>query len=98
MFGAFDFMGLFSNSFGNQYILVYVDYMSKWVEVIPSKMNDNKIVVKFLKENIFSHFKMPRSIISDKGTHFCNSSFEALIRKYVITHMLSTSYNPQTSG
>jgi len=71
--------------------------VSKYVKVIPSKINNKKVVVKFLKENIFSHFKMPRAIISDKGTHFCNSSFEALIRKYVITHKLSTSYNPQIS-
>ena len=48
-----DFMGPFSNSFGNQYIFIAVDYMSKWVEAIPIKTNDNKIVVKFLKKNIF---------------------------------------------
>ena len=51
-----DFMGPFPNSFGNQYILVVVDYVSKWVEAIPSKTNDNKVVIKFLKENIFSRF------------------------------------------
>jgi len=51
-----DFMGLFPRSFGNQYILVVMDYVSKWVEAIPSKINDNKVVVKFLKENIFSRF------------------------------------------
>ena len=48
-----DFMGPFPNSFENLYILVVVDYMSKWVEAVASRTNDNKIVVKFLKENIF---------------------------------------------
>ena len=48
-----DFMGPFPNSFENLYILVAVDYMSKWVEVVASRTNDNKVVVKFLKENIF---------------------------------------------
>ena len=48
-----DFIGPFPNSFGNQYILVAVDYVSKWVEAIPCKTNDNKVVIKFLKENIF---------------------------------------------
>jgi len=43
-------MGHFPNSFG---ILVVVDYVAKWVEAIPSKTNDNKIIVKFLKENFF---------------------------------------------
>ena len=90
-------MGLFPNLFGNQYILVVVDYVFKWVEAIPSRTNDNKVVIKFLKENIFSRFGTPRAIISDNGTHFCNRSFESLMRKYAITHKLSTPYHPQTS-
>jgi len=93
-----DFMGPFPNSFGNQYKLVVVDYMSKWVEAIPSKTNDNKVVIKFLKENIFSLFGTPCAIISDIGTQFCNGSFEVLMRKYVITHKLSTPYHPLISG
>jgi len=91
-------MGPFPSSFGHQYILLAVDYVSKWVEVIPYKTNDNKVVVKFLKENIFSRFGTPRTIISDNGTHFCNRTFEVLMRKYAITHKLSTPYHPQTSG
>jgi len=93
-----DFMGPFSNSFGNQFILVAVDYVSKWVEVVPTKTNDNKVVVKFLKENIFSSFGTPRAIITDNGSYFCNKVFEALIRKYFINHKLSTPYHPQTNG
>ena len=53
-----DFMGPFSSSFGNGYILLAVDYVSKWVEVIPSRTNDAKVVMKFLRENIFSRFSM----------------------------------------
>ena len=87
-----DFMGPFPNSFGHQYILLVVDYVSKWVEAIPWKTNDNKVVVKFLKENIFSRFETPRVIISDNGTYFYNRTFEVLMRKYPITHKLSTPY------
>jgi len=68
------------------------------VEAIPNKTNNNKAVIKFLKENIFLRFGTPRAIISDNGTHFCNRSFEALMQKYVITYKLSTPYHPQTSG
>ena len=77
-FDCVDFMGLFPNSFGNQHILVVVDYVSKWIEAIPSKTNDNKIVVKFLKENIFSCFRNPRAIISDNDTHFCDDLLKLL--------------------
>ena len=45
-------MGPFSIFFDNQYILVAVDYVSKWVEAVLTKTNDNKAIVKFLKENI----------------------------------------------
>ena len=93
-----DFMGPFPNSIGNLYILLAVDYVSKWVEAIPSKTNDNKVVISFLKENIFSRFGTPRAIISDRGTHFRNRSFEALMKKYVVTHRLASPYHPQTSG
>ena len=42
-----DFMGPFPNSFVNQYILVAVDYVSKWVEAIPSRTNDKKLSSSF---------------------------------------------------
>ena len=68
-------MGPFPFSFGNRYILVVVDYVSKWVEAVACKSNDYKVVLKFLKENIFSRFGIPRAIISDGGSHFCNKPF-----------------------
>jgi len=53
---------------------------------------------KFLKENILSRFGIPRAMISDGGTHFCNKPFESLMKKYGITHKVATPYHPQTSG
>ena len=93
-----DFMGPFAMSFGNSYILVGVDYASKWVEAIPCKHNDHKVVLKFLKENIFSRFGVPKAIISDGGTHFCNKPFETLLAKYGVKHKVAIPYHPQTSG
>ncbi|RVW11778.1 Retrovirus-related Pol polyprotein from transposon 297 [Vitis vinifera] len=93
-----DFMGPFPMSFGNSYILVGVDYVSKWVEAIPCKQNDHRVVLKFLKENIFSRFGVPKAIISDGGAHFCNKPFEALLSTYGVKHKVATPYHPQTSG
>ena len=73
-----DFMGPFPSSFGFVYILLAVDYVSKWVEAKATCTNDSKIVVGFLKSNIFSRFGIPRAIISNQGTHFCNRTVEAL--------------------
>ena len=90
-------MGLFPPSFGFLYILVAVDYVSKWIDAIPSQNNDHKTVIMFLKENILSRFGIPQAMISDDGTHFCNKPFESLMKKYGITHKVATPYHPQTS-
>ncbi|RVW12337.1 Retrovirus-related Pol polyprotein from transposon opus [Vitis vinifera] len=81
-----DFMEPFPMSFGHSYILVGVDYVSKWVEAIPCRSNDHKVVLKFLKDNIFARFGVPKAIISDGGTHFCNNTFETLLAKYGVKH------------
>ncbi|KAL6313481.1 hypothetical protein AAG906_005427 [Vitis piasezkii] len=56
------------------------------------------VVLKFLKENIFSRFGVPKAIISDGGTHFCNKPFETLLAKYGVKHKVATPYHPQTFG
>ena len=93
-----DFMGPFPTSFGYAYILVGVDYVSKWVEAVPCKAADHKVVLKFLKENIFSRFGVPKAIINDGGSHFCNKPFENLFSKYGVKHKVATPYHPQISG
>ncbi|GKE40816.1 reverse transcriptase domain-containing protein [Tanacetum coccineum] len=92
-----DFMGPFPSSHGNKYILVAVDYLSKWVEAKALPTNDARVVVKFLK-SLFARFGTPRAIISDRGTHFCNDQFAKVMSKYGVTHRLATAYHPQTSG
>nr|GEZ65631.1 reverse transcriptase domain-containing protein [Tanacetum cinerariifolium] len=92
-----DFMGLFSSSRGNKYILVVVDYLLKWVEVKVLTTNDARVVCKFLK-SLFANFGTPHAIISDRGTHFCNDQFAKVMLKYGVTHHLATTYHPQTSG
>ena len=93
-----DFMGPFPSSFGNLYILLAVEYVSKWVEAKATRTNDSKVVSDFIKTNIFARFGTPKAIINDRGTHFCNRSMKALLRRYNITHKVFTSYHPQTSG
>nr|GEU95058.1 reverse transcriptase domain-containing protein [Tanacetum cinerariifolium] len=92
-----DFMGPFPSSRWNRYILVAVDYLSKWVEAKALPTNDARVVVKFLK-SLFARFRTPRAIISDCVTHFCNDKFAKVMSKYGVTHRLATAYHPQTSG
>ena len=93
-----DFMGPFSSSYGNKYILVAVDYVSKWVEAIASPTNDAKVVLKLFKTIVFRRFGVPKVVISDGGKHFINKVFENLLKKHGVKHKVATPYHPQTSG
>ncbi|GJZ23476.1 reverse transcriptase domain-containing protein [Tanacetum coccineum] len=64
-----DFMGPFPKSYKFEYILVVVDYVSKWAEVQALPTNDARVVITFLKK-LFCHFGMPKALISDRGTYF----------------------------
>ncbi|GJZ51357.1 reverse transcriptase domain-containing protein [Tanacetum coccineum] len=92
-----DFMGPFPSSRGKKYILVAVDYLSKWVEAKALHTNDARVVCKFLK-SLFARFGAHRAMISDHGTHFCNDQFAKVMLTYGVTRRLSTAYHPQTSG
>ncbi|XP_021741174.1 uncharacterized protein LOC110707470 [Chenopodium quinoa] len=68
------------------------------VEAIATQTDNAKIVVKFVKSHIFNSFGLPKAIISDRGTHFCNKTFGTLLVKYHVTHRVATAYHPQTNG
>ncbi|KAJ9536000.1 hypothetical protein OSB04_un000828 [Centaurea solstitialis] len=93
-----DFMGPFPISNNCSYVLVAVDYVSKWVEAMACHSNDAKTVIKFLQKQIFSRFGTPRALISDEGTHFINKMLEDVLEKYDIRHRVATAYHPQTNG
>ncbi|RDX92305.1 pol, partial [Mucuna pruriens] len=91
-------MGPFLVSNGYSYILLAVDYVSKWVEVIATRTNDAKVVVDFLTSNIFCRFGVPKALISDQGSHFYNRVMASLLQKYGVAHRIATAYHPQTNG
>ena len=93
-----DFMGPFPPSYRNEYILVAVDYVSKWVEAIASPTNDARVVTKMFKTIIFPRFGVPRVVIGDGGTHFINKVFQGLLKKNGVKRKVATAYHPQTSG
>lgn len=92
------FMGSFVSSNGMKYILLVVDYVSKWVEAVALPNNKGKNIIALLKRNIFSRFGMLRTIISDGGSCFCNKLFHSLLDKYGVRHNMETPYHPQSSG
>ena len=91
-------MGPFPSSFINIYILLAIDYVSKWVEAIPTRTNDARVVTRFFRSHIFTQFGTPRALITNEGTHFCNKLVDSVLRKYGVRHRITLAYNPQTNG
>ena len=91
-------MGPFPPSKGNLYILVVVDYVSEWLEVIVTPRNDGKTVVKSVNKNILTHFGAPRAIVSDEGTDFYNKVFANLMAKYGVNQRKALVYHLQLNG
>ncbi|RDX79333.1 Tf2-9, partial [Mucuna pruriens] len=89
-----DFMGPLLISNGYLYILLAIDYISRWVEARATRTNDAKVVVDFLKSNIFCRL----ALISDQGTHFFNKAMSSLLEKYGVVHRIATPYHPQTNS
>ena len=65
----------FPTSHGNTHILVAVDYVTKWVETIPTKSADHKTSMKMLKDIIFPRFGEPRYLMANGGSHFIHGAF-----------------------
>ena len=61
-------------------------------------INDAKAVVKFIKKNIFARFGMPRVLISDGGSHFCNAQLQKVLSQYHVNRKVASPYHPQTNG
>jgi hypothetical protein len=91
-------MGPFPPSKKYEYILVAVDYVSKWVEALPCKNADNINSKRIFEDIIFPRFGVPRIVISDGGSHFIDKRFEHYLSRHGIHHNVATPYHPQTSG
>ena len=71
-----NYMGPFQRSGDAEFILVAVDYVSKWVEALPCPAADSKHAMKMFHEGMFPKFCTPRMVISDGGSHFIDKSFK----------------------
>ena len=91
-------MGPFPASNGYTHILVVVDYVTKWVEAIPTSSADHNTSIKMLKEVIFPRFGVPRYLMTDGGSHFIHGAFSKMLAKYDVNHRIASPYHPQSSG
>lgn len=83
---------------GNKYIIVAMDYLTKWPEAKPVKEATAEETVRFVYEDIICRHGCPGRILTDRGTHFNNRLLNGLLHKFKVEHLLSTPYHPQTNG
>ena len=93
-----DFMGPFPKSQDCEYILVAVEYVSKWVEALPCRAADAKQARKMFQEVIFPRFGTPRMVISDGGSYFIDKTFQNYLRELGAKLKIATPNHPQTNG
>ena len=93
-----DFMGPFPKSGDCEYILVVVDYVSKWVEAMACRAANSRSARKMFHEVIFPRFGTPRIVISDGGSHFIDRTFHKYLADFGVNHRVATPYHPRTSG
>ena len=92
---ALDFVGPISPmSCKKKYILVCIDYVTKWVEAKSLFRATEKSIVEFINEEIFTRFGVPREIVTDQGTQFTSTLMQELTTKYGIRHCKSSPYHP----
>ena len=91
-------MGPFPKLKNCEYILLVVDYVSKWVEAIPCRAGDAKNSKRIFEETIFPCFGVPRIVISDGGIHFIDRNFHKYLSRHGMRRNITTPYHPQTSG
>jgi hypothetical protein len=89
-----DFMGPFQKSQDCEYILVTINYVSKWVEALPCRVVDAKSARRMFHEVIFPRYGIPRMVISDGGSHFIDKTFRAFLRELGAKHNGATPYHP----
>ena len=93
-----DYMGPFPKSNNCEYILVAMDYVSKWLEAMPCRAADAKDARKMFHEIIFPRFGTPRMVINDGGSHFIDIAFRSFLKEFRTEHNIATPYHPQSSG
>jgi hypothetical protein len=83
-------VGPFPNSEGCKYILVAVDYVSKWVEALPCRSANATHSKRMFHEVIFPRFRVPLIVNIDKWLHFIDQTFQKAIVKVGVDHQIAT--------
>ena len=81
----------------NRYILTVMDFTTRYPEAFPLRRIDTESVLEALM-HFFSHFGLPKEILSDRGTNFTATLMKEVAKRLGISHIKASPYHPQTNG
>src|SRR3954466_10391160 len=83
---------------GHRFILVAIDYFTKWVEAASYANVTKQVITHFIKHNIISRYGIPKKIITDNGSNLNNKMMKELCESFKIKHHNSSPYRPKMNG
>ena len=83
---------------GHHFILVTIDYFTKWVKIASYASVTMNVVIKFIKKEIICRYGLPRKIINDNATNLNNKMMKEICKDFKIQHHNSTPYWPKMNG
>nr|KYP70755.1 Pol polyprotein [Cajanus cajan] len=94
-----DILGPFPPAKGQlKFLLVAIDYFTKWIEACPLAKITTENVQKFTWKNIICKFGIPHTLVTDNDRKFIIQGFEDFLRELGIKHLLTSVEHPQTNG
>ncbi|GJW34669.1 reverse transcriptase domain-containing protein [Tanacetum coccineum] len=81
-----------------RFVIVAVDYFTKWIEAKPLAKTTGKEVKKFVWDNIVCRYGLPKIIVTDNGTNFIHDPFKSWCKKLNITQINTAVAHPQANG
>lgn len=81
----------------NEYLLVFVDYFTRWVEMFPMRSATARTIATIFQKEILTRWGVPDFLLSDRGTQFVSSVFKNICENWNVTPKLTTAYHPQTN-
>ena len=83
---------------GNRYVLVIVDYLTKWIEAFPMQDQSSEIIAKLFVDHVICHHGVPNQLLSDRGTNLLSDLILDVCQLTSMRKINTTCYHPQTDG
>lgn len=93
-----DIMELPQTKLGHRYVVVFEDYLTKWVEVYPVKDQTSETIARLLVDNVICRHGIPMELLSDRGANLLSDLILDVCKLVGMKKINTTAYHPRTDG